>query len=450
MELSLSQVAQCLHLPAPASDVVISGWCIDSRTLTPGDLYFALMGEVHDGHKFLAAAFEAGAAAAIAESSGSHILTVADSLKALQQLASCARAQWNGTVVAVTGSAGKTSTKDAIAHLLEIAMPVGRTVGNFNNHIGLPLSLLRMPADAKVAVLEMGMNHAGEIRALAAIAKPDIGVVTNVGYAHVEFFSSIEGIALAKRELVESLPREGTAVLNFDDERVAQFRTVHTGSTLTYGFNAGADVQAELLDSTHFQCLGTTFETQLTGKHAISNIVAALAVAQLFGLAPATLQDAVASLTPGKMRGERTVHHEITIFNDCYNSNPAAAHAMLRVLAAEPAKRRIAVLGEMLELGNRTEPLHRDLGSQVAESGIDVLVSLRGAARFTTEEAVKAGMSGGAAHFFEDPAQAGRYLKTIALPGDAILFKGSRGVHVERALEAFLAETGSDTGGAAA
>ena len=442
MELTLQQVAQFLHLSSPALDATIHGWSIDSRTLTPGDLYFALKGEVHDGHRFLAAAFEAGAAAAIAETSGPHILTVADSLIALQQLASCARAEWIGTVVAVTGSAGKTSTKDAIAHLLETAMPVGRTIGNLNNHIGLPLSLLRMPLNAKVAVLEMGMNHAGEIRALAAIAKPDIGVVTNVGYAHVEFFTSIEGVALAKRELIESLPPQGTAVLNFDDERVVQFRTVHTGSTLTYGFNAGADVRAELIDATHFECLGTTFETQLTGKHAISNIVAALAVAQLFGLAPATLQDAVASLTPGKMRGERITSNGITIFNDCYNSNPAAAHAMIRVLAAEPAKRRIAVLGEMLELGNRTEPLHRDLGKQVAESGIDVLISLRGAARFTTEEAVKAGMSGGAAHFFEDPVQAGSFLKTIALPGDAILFKGSRGVHVEHALEEFLTETG--------
>jgi UDP-N-acetylmuramoyl-tripeptide--D-alanyl-D-alanine ligase len=286
------------------------------------------------------------------------------------------------------------------------------------------------------------MNHSGEIRALAAIAKPDIGVVTNVGYAHVEFFSSIEGIALAKRELIESLPPQGTAVLNFDDERVSRFRTVHTGSTLTYGFNAGADVRAELVDATHFQCLGTIFETQLTGRHAISNIVAALAVAQIFGIAPAKLQDAVASLAPGKMRGERIIANGITIFNDCYNSNPAAAHAMVDVLAAEPAQRRIAVLGEMLELGSRTGPLHRDLGRHVAESGIDVLVSLRGAARFTTEEAVKAGMSGGAAHFFEDSAQAGNFLKTIALPGDAILFKGSRGVHVELALEAFLAETG--------
>jgi UDP-N-acetylmuramoyl-tripeptide--D-alanyl-D-alanine ligase len=442
MELTLQQVAQCLNLSVPPPDVEVSGWSIDSRTLSPGELYFALKGEVHDGHRFLVAAFEAGAVAAIAETAGPNILTVPDSLKALQQLATCARAQWAGTVVAVTGSAGKTSTKDAIAHLLETAMPVGRTVGNFNNHIGLPISLLRMPSKAKVAILEMGMNHSGEIRALAAIAKPDIGVVTNVGYAHVEFFSSIEGVALAKRELIESLPPQGTAVLNFDDERVSRFRTVHTGSTLTYGFNAGADVRAELVDATHFQCLGTIFETQLTGRHAISNIVAALAVAQIFGIAPAKLQDAVASLAPGKMRGERIIANGITIFNDCYNSNPAAAHAMVDVLAAEPAQRRIAVLGEMLELGSRTGPLHRDLGRHVAESGIDVLVSLRGAARFTTEEAVKAGMSGGAAHFFEDSAQAGNFLKTIALPGDAILFKGSRGVHVELALEAFLAETG--------
>ncbi|MDQ6678463.1 MAG: UDP-N-acetylmuramoyl-tripeptide--D-alanyl-D-alanine ligase [Acidobacteriota bacterium] len=424
------------------ADSHITGWSIDSRTLAPGDLYFALRGEVHDGHRFLADAFERGAVAAIAEQTGDRILTVPDSLAALQRLASCARELWGGTVIGVTGSAGKTSTKDAIAHLLEVEMPVGRTLGNFNNHIGLPLSILRIAEDAKAAVLEMGMNHSGEIRSLAAIAKPQIGVVTNVGYAHVEFFDSIEGVAAAKRELIEALPAQGTAVLNADDPRVTAFAEVHRGSTVTYGFSQNAHVRAEMLDMTHFRCLGTTFETQLSGRHAVSNILAGIAVAQIFGIAPSRLAGAVQSLAPGKMRGERTTHNQITILNDCYNSNPAAAHAMIDVLRAEPARRRIAVLGEMLELGSRTGPLHRDLGRYVAESGMDVLIALRGAARYMADEAGKAGMPGGAAFFFEDPAQAGSFLKTLAQPGDAILFKGSRGVHVERALNSFLAEDG--------
>lgn len=442
MELTLQQVAQCLGTHPLRFDAAISGWSIDSRTLAPGDLYLALRGEVHDGHRFLSDAFAKGSTAAIAEQSGDRILTVPDSLLALQRLAACAREFWGGTIIGVTGSAGKTSTKDAIAHLLQVEMPVGKTEGNFNNQIGLPLSILRIPENTKAAVLEIGMNHAGEIRALAAIAKPQIGVVTNVGYAHIEFFDSIEGVAAAKRELIEALPAQGTAVLNADDHRVTAFAEIHRGSTLTYGFSPNAQIHAEMLDATHFRCLDTNFETQLAGRHAISNILAGIAVAQVFGIAPSRLVDAVHSLAPGKMRGERITHNRITIFNDCYNSNPAAAHAMIDVLRAEPARRRIAVLGEMLELGSRTGPLHRDLGRYVAESGMDVLIALRGAARYMADEAGKAGMPGGAAFFFEDPAEAGNFLKTLAQPGDAILFKGSRGVHVERALESFLADGG--------
>jgi len=434
MELSLHRIARCLGLKLPVEDRLVTGWSIDSRTVAKGDLYFAIRGEIHDGHEFVEAALQQGAIGAITEG-----LEAGDTIIALQKLAACAREHWGGTVVGVAGSAGKTSTKDAIAHLLEVDMKVGRTVGNLNNHIGLPLSILRIPDSAKAAVLEMGMNHAGEIRDLAAIAKPDIAVVTNVGYAHIEFFDDIDGIARAKRELVESLPPHGTAVLNFDDERVARFGEVHPGPTITYGFNSGAQIHAELLGEGRFRCLGTDFESQLTGKHALSNIVAAIAVAQVVGIAPSRLQDAVHSLTPGKMRGERLTIDGITIFNDCYNSNPAAARAMIDVLAQEPAVRRIAVLGEMLELGRRTEPLHRDIGHHAAASGIDVLIAVRGAARFLADAAVEAGMSGDAVHFFEDPVSAGQALRDIAQPGDAVLFKGSRGVHVERALEAFTA-----------
>ncbi len=421
MELSLGQVAQCLGL-APQSGVA-AGWSIDTRTLTPGDVFFALSGK-----EFIEAAYTAGAVAVI------------EGLSNLQQLASCARQHWGGTVIGVTGSAGKTSTKDAIAHLLEEHMPVGRTVGNLNNHIGLPLSILRIPDGAKAAVLEMGMNHSGEIRALAEIAKPDIGVVTNVGHAHIEFFDSIEGIALAKRELIEALPETGTAILNADDDRVVKFAEVHHGPTLTYGFHPDARIRAELLSANRFRCLSTEFETQLSGRHAISNILAAIAVAQVFGIAPKRLTEAVYSLTPGAMRGERLTIDGITIFNDCYNSNPAAARAMIDVLAETPALRRIAVLGEMLELGGRTEPLHRNVGRHAAESGMNVLLTVRGAARFMADEAMRAGMSGDAAYFFEDPEMAGLALKEIAQPGDAVLFKGSRGVHMERALAAFTAK----------
>ena len=442
MHVMLSEVMQRLGVPGPENRTPVTGWSIDTRTLQAGDLYFALRGEVHDGHEFVAAAFEKGAVGAVVDhevSARGLQLPVADTLDALQELAARERERWAGKAIGVTGSAGKTSTKDAIAALLGSAMPVGKTDGNFNNHIGLPLSILRLPDDARAAVLEMGMNHAGEIRALAAIAKPDIGVVTNVGYAHLEFFESIEGIALAKRELIEALPRDGTAVLNADDERVASFARIHPGPVVTYGFSDEAQVRAELTGASSFRCLGVDFETQLSGRHAISNLLAGIAVAGLFGIRPVNLTDPVRAVRPGKMRGERTERDGIMILNDCYNSNPSAVRSMIDVLRGMPGRRKIAVLGEMLELGDGTESLHRDLGSYVAGSGIDVLITIRGAARFLAEEARIAGMSEGAAYFFDDPAEAGEFLRGIACEGDAILFKGSRSVHVERALEEFMA-----------
>jgi UDP-N-acetylmuramoyl-tripeptide--D-alanyl-D-alanine ligase len=402
------------------------------------------------------------------------VLQVDDTLAALQSLASWARSRWGGTVVGVTGSAGKTTTKDAIAHLLSSALPVGKTVGNFNNHVGVPLSILRLPDDCRVGVIEMGMNHAGEIRSLAEIARPEIGVVTNVGYAHVEFFDSIEGVALAKRELIEALPPYGVAVLNADDHRTLGFRSVHAGRTITFGFSEYADVRAELMQPeygsaavvqrfengfdagspgrgallqtpvaagpavTRFRADGVDFETSLSGRHGVMNLLAGIAVAHAFEIEPERLVDAVRTFSTEKMRGERLEHNGVTIWNDCYNSNPEAARAMVDVLAETPARRRVAVLGEMLELGHAAEVLHREIGRYVAEQGIDVLIGVRGAASAMVDEAMRSGMSGSAAHFFEDPRQAGEFLRGLLQPGDAVLFKGSRGVAVERAMERLL------------
>lgn len=429
---------------ARAAGKQISGWSIDSRTLAPGDLFIALRGENHDGHDYVNAALEKGAAGALVERDlGSPaLLIVEDTLAALQKLAGWARCRWAGRVVAVTGSAGKTTTKDVIAHFLAVEMAVGKTIGNLNNHVGLPLSILRLPDESRVAVLEMGMNHAGEIRALARIARPDVGVVTNVGYAHVEAFGSVEAVARAKRELIEELPADGVAVLNADDPLVSAFREVHRGSVVTFGLAESADMRAEDVElgveTVRFRCGGVRFESPLVGRHGLSNVLAGLAVARVFAIPLERLRDAVRSLAPGKMRGERLEHNGVVIWNDSYNSNPEAARAMIDVLRSTPARRRVAVLGEMLELGPSTEPLHRDIGRYVAEQGIDVLVGIRGAARFTVEEAVRAGLSAGAAYFFEDPAQAGDFLSGMLRQGDAVLFKGSRGVKVEGALERVL------------
>jgi UDP-N-acetylmuramoyl-tripeptide--D-alanyl-D-alanine ligase len=371
-----------------------------------------------------------------------NALVVADTLEALQSLAGWARKRWGGQVVGVTGSAGKTTTKEAIAHLLSAEMKVGKTIGNLNNHVGAPLSVLRLPDDCRVGVLELGMNHAGEIRALAGIVRPNTGVVTNVGYAHTEFFDGIEGVALAKRELIEALPADGVAVLNADDPRVARFREAHAGRSVTFGFSDGADVRAQNLelapDGSRFEVDGVPFEIPLSGRHGAMNALAGIAVAELYGIPPARLTGAARTLESGKMRGERIQAGGLTIWNDCYNSNPEAVRAMVDVLGATPARRRLAVLGEMLELGFSAEALHREIGAYVAGRGIDVLIGIRGASRHMVDEAVRAGMSG-AAYFFEDPQTAGDFLRGLAREGDAILFKGSRGVAVERAMERLLA-----------
>jgi UDP-N-acetylmuramoyl-tripeptide--D-alanyl-D-alanine ligase len=301
------------------------------------------------------------------------------------------------------------------------------------------LSILRLPDEAEIAVLEMGMNHAGEIRVLARIARPAIGVVTNVGWAHTENFADgIEGVTKAKRELIEELPADGIAVLNADDARVREFAKVHSGRSILFGFAADAEVRAENVeftpDGARFRCLGVDFESPLAGRHGVSNVLAGIAAARALEIAPELLRDAVRALSTGKMRGERRDYNGISVIDDCYNANPEAMRSMLELLRDTPARRRIAVLGEMLELGREAETLHRGIGKFAADQGIHAVVGIRGAARFLVDEARKCGMSDSAALFFDSPEEAGAYAGATAQPGDAILFKGSRGVQVEKAL----------------
>jgi UDP-N-acetylmuramoyl-tripeptide--D-alanyl-D-alanine ligase len=468
MKFSLCRVAEFLEAPGVA-DVAVTGWSVDSRTLEPGDLFFALRGPNHNGHDYIGEVFRKGAVAVVVdqeisagEAPPGRVLRVENALQGLQRLAHRARQSWGGRVVAVTGSAGKTTTKDIIAEMLAEGVPTAKSQGNLNNQVGLPLSLLRLDENAGVAVLEMGMNHAGEIRTLAGIAQPDTGVVTNVGWAHIEEFDSIEGIAAAKRELIEELPEHGTAVLNADDPRVAGFRAGRTEvrrrlklaphnlqassgmgiQTVLYGISERADVRGEDVEysaeGVKFRVGGTAFESPLLGRHGVSNLLAGIAVAGIYGIAPDRLRERVKKIFPTKMRGERFHHRGVLVYNDCYNSNPDAARAMLDVLRDTPANRRIAVLGEMLELGRWAETLHRDVGSYAAGSGINVLIGIRGAACHMLDAAKRAGLRSDAAFFFEDPVEAGRLLRSLAEPGDAILFKGSRGVQVEKALQEFV------------
>ncbi|MGA2377035.1 MAG: UDP-N-acetylmuramoyl-tripeptide--D-alanyl-D-alanine ligase [Candidatus Sulfotelmatobacter sp.] len=449
MKLTLARVAEFVSgVEGFDPEHLARGYSIDSRTVGPGQLFFAVRGERLDGHDFVESALEKGAVAAIVRKDQlsrypreTRLLAVEDTLAALQTLATAVRKLWGKPLIGVTGSAGKTTTKEAIAHVLSARFRVLKSEGNFNNHFGLPLMLLKLEPDYDVAVIEMGMSHAGEIRTLAKIAQPEIGVVTNVAPVHLEFFDSLAGIARAKYELVESLPANGVAVLNADDEYVSQFGRDFKGKVVMYGTRAAADVRAENVQSKGAD--GVEFDVvigrvrehatlPLVGEHNVLNALAAVAVGIERGLKPAEAVGALSTLVPADKRGQVLQVGNITVINDCYNSNPKALEAMVDALAMMTAKRRIVVAGEMLELGPAGEEMHRQAGEHIAEKKIDRLVGVRGLAQAMVEGARKAGTL---AQFVTTPEEAGEWLAREARDGDVVLLKASRGVKLEKALE---------------
>jgi UDP-N-acetylmuramoyl-tripeptide--D-alanyl-D-alanine ligase len=464
MKLSLEQIAEWtgaqLAIPHNAPACETTGYSIDTRTLAPGDLFFAIRGERFDAHDFVADALSKGACAAVVaaarardllpEAHAHPLLLVEDPLVALQTLAAAVRRHWGKRVIAVTGSAGKTTTKEAIATVLATQFRVLKSKGNLNNHFGLPLQLLKLVPEDEVAVIEMGMSAAGEIAALCHIASPDWGVVTNVGNAHAEGFpDGIAGVARAKYELVAGLSPQAreraVAFLNADDAYVSQFGRDFPGRAVYYATRsvaaAVADVHAE--DIEELGPAGSKFRAvtaddgsvpvrlALLGRHNIANALAAIAVGMHAGIPLARCAAAIASLKPEDRRGELIEWHGATIINDCYNSNPEALQSMIGTLAAVPAARRILVAGEMLELGRRAAQLHRECGQAAAAAGIDVVIGVRGLAQEIVAGAEGAGTT---AIFVETPQAAGEWLKQNLKTGDAVLLKGSRGVRLEQAL----------------
>jgi UDP-N-acetylmuramoyl-tripeptide--D-alanyl-D-alanine ligase len=461
-------------------DKELTGFSIDSRTVEEGELFFALAPEDYrrhfftatsfdDAHRFIPAAFERGAAAVVArranvagnaelEAYGERLLLVEDCIEALQAVAHGALREWGGTVVALTGSAGKTTAKDLTAHVLtETGRRVLKTQKNFNNELGLALSILQMetkgsrPEDFDVAVLEMGQSMFGEIARLAQIAPPDIAVELNVAPVHLEFFESVEHIAAGKAQLIENLKPEGTAILNADDARVAAMRSKHDGRTLTFGIENAADVSASEIESARFGLsrfrlvtpMGAAqAELRLPGRHNLLNALAAAAVATCFRVAPEEIAQALSSATASEMRGELlNFAAGFSVIDDCYNSNPRSLLSMARSVAeakgaggeGEQARRTFVVAGEMLELGETGAELHREAGGEIARMGVDVLWGVRGLASELVAGAREAGM--GASRFFETTEEAGAQLLEEVRAGDLLLVKGSRGVHMERIIK---------------
>src|SRR5271157_2711922 len=452
MKLRLSCAAEFMQATGGFDPgAVANGYSIDSRTLRPGDLFFAVRGERLDGHDFVEAALANGAVGAVVSkdqiarySLQDKLLAVPDPLVALQTLGAAVRRLWGKPLIGVTGSAGKTTTKDAIWHVLGTRDRVLKSQGNLNNQFGMPLQLLKLELEDDLAVIEMGMSHAGEITELARLAQPNCGVVTVVAPVHLEFFNAIDGIARAKYELIESLPTGGIAVLNADDEYVSQFGRYFHGMVVTFGVHKPADVSARNIESRG--PLGSVFEIiadghqgratlPLLGEHNIHNALAAVAVGLQYGVPLDEAAKSLATLQAAEKRGEILSYAGATIINDCYNSNPKALDSMVRSLAQLPAQRRVVVAGEMLELGPSAEAMHRECGRHMASGGIDVLLGVRGLAKAMVEGASAAGMH---AEFLKTPEDAGEWLRREIKASDVVLLKASRGVRLERALEIWM------------
>jgi UDP-N-acetylmuramoyl-tripeptide--D-alanyl-D-alanine ligase len=467
VQLSLEQIrdwtgAEFAAGPTPAVQrtlgaVMATGYSIDSRTIQPGDLFFAVQGERFDGHDFVEAVIESGAVAAVVAGTTfdrytslavrKRLLLVDEPLAAMQRLASSVRRHWGKRVIGITGSAGKTTTKEAIAQVLGSRFRVHKSHGNLNNHFGLPLQLLRLQPEHEVAILEMGMSHAGEIAALCKIASPDWGVVTNVGTAHAENFSDGQaGIARAKYELIAALPRRGTAILNSDDKYVRQFGRDFAGKSIYFGTETLADPRAESItpmgvDGTRFTAVANghsaEIKLRLMGEHNVHNALAGIAVGLASGISLEDCAAALEQLEPPDKRGQTLELRGATLINDSYNSNPQALRAMVDTLLTLPAKRTIVVAGEMLELGPAGPRLHRECGEIMGKQGINVVVGVRGEA---VSIAAGAMASGAEAIFVATPEEAGAWLRENLRAGDAVLLKASRGVRLERALEVLQAD----------
>jgi len=444
---------------AGRAGVQVQGVSTDTRTLKPGDLFVALRGPRFDGHAFLGEAERAGAAACLCEErvtgSGVPVVTVDDTLKALGDLAANRRRQFEGPVVAITGTSGKTTTKEMVAAILETTGPGLKTAGNFNNLVGLPLTLFGLAPEHRWAVLEMGMNRRGEIARLSEIAAPTVGLVTNVGAGHLEGLGGIEGVARAKGELFAAIPPGGVAVVNCDDARVMQLPVANGVKRLTYGMGLESlDVTATLLDQ---DGLGSRFELrtaegtivirlQTPGNHQVTNALAAAAVAVTLEVPLAQIAAGLERFRPtrGRMMPV-TLRDEMLLFDDTYNANPLSMRSALETLRdLEAPGGRFALLGDMLELGEEAAALHREVGTTAADC-LDGLVALGGLAGEVVAGARQGGLAEARAQVAADHAEAVETLAPWLARGARILVKGSRGMRMEEACR--LIEQRFGTGG---
>ncbi|HYE85157.1 MAG TPA: UDP-N-acetylmuramoyl-tripeptide--D-alanyl-D-alanine ligase [Vicinamibacterales bacterium] len=452
--LSAAAIAAAMHgrLVAGDDDRYVTGFSIDTRTLASGDLFFAIVAR-RDGHDFVPAASKRRAAGIVVsrpvtldDANEAFVIEVADTTQALQDLARFVRRESAAKVVAITGSAGKTTTKDTIAELLGSRYRVVKNAGNLNNHLGLPLSLLELRHGADVAVMELGMNHAGEIRTLVGIATPEVRVWTNVGEAHIAHFGSTDAIADAKAEIMEGASADSVLVANADDARVMARVPAFAGRVVTFGTSPHAAVRAEDIEDLGLDGSRAVMVTPagrrdlkvpLLGRGHLMNVLASAAVALEMGIDLDAIVDRIAQLRPSSRRSAvLRLPKGVTVIDDSYNSSPSALLKSLDVVSRSWAARRIAVLGEMLELGELSESLHRDCGRVAAGCRLARLFTIGSdPARALGEAAIDAGMPRAAVMHFANSTDAAPVVADQLTSGDVVLVKGSRGTRTDLVVE---------------
>ena len=458
--LAAGRIAEVVEgrLVSGRADTTFAGVTTDSRRVGGGQLFIALRGERFDGAAFAAASLESGAAGVlvptgtpVASKADAVVIEVADTLLALQRLGQFVRRESGTSVVAITGSAGKTSTKEAAAEFLAARHTVYRNPGNLNNHIGVPLTLIELRSRPDVAVVELGMNHAGEISRLVEVAEPDVRVWTNVGDAHVGHFASVEAIADAKAEILERATGATLAVLNADDPRVMARATTFPGRVSTFGTSAAASVRAvdvrdRGVSGTEARMITPQGEADVRvpvpGRGPLFNVLAATAVALAYDVPLSAIVERAARLAAAPRRGEVSrLGQGVVLVDDSYNSSPAALARALEALASEPAARRVAVRGVMRELGAFTMALHEESGRRAAGAEVARLVAVGGApARALADAAMAAGLPADQVHHFESSEDAAAAVSGMLRPGDVVLVKGSRGTKTDVVADRVKAE----------
>lgn len=453
MRFSIEEIRQAVSGKVISiGEHTFSGISTDTRKVQAGDLFVALAGETFDGHRFIKQAFERGAIGAIVSqdvptAEGKTIIRVGDTLLAYQNIARIYRERFDRPFVAITGSNGKTTTKDMVAAVLEHRYAICKTQANFNNEIGLPFTLLSMKEDDEVGVVEMGMRGLGQIAQLTRIAHPTIGVVTNVGETHMEILGSMDNIALAKSELVQSLPAQGTVILNGDDERVCKMAQLTRANVVLFGIDgAGLDIRAERIekcaDGTSFICRTEEGNQEIFvpafGRHNVMNALAAIAVGRTLGMKLKEIAEGLASFIASGMRFAVQKIGDYTFINDAYNASPRSTEAAIDNLADMAGGRKAVVFGDMLELGDIAESAHRTIGKKAAEKGADGFFAYGKLARLAAEEAERAGVR--VVYACDNHEQLAQHLKEYLKGGDTVLVKGSRGMKMETVIKMIAAE----------